>query len=1268
MNHKKLLLGVLLIMVWRGTAVGQITDVATGFWQLANDQPFTVSNSALAPLGDIYVLAKGLYSSQDNGFTWQRLPTPADALLDHAPLAVNSRGDVFIAGYHSGPVLYRSRDHGRSWQTIMLTGSCSIDRIFIDPADRLFVLTASGCLPRCFRSDDEGMHWSALRDDLSCFAFVNGKTYAGTNKGFFLASADHGDSWADSTFFCPEVLTDLVVNSAGIIYAIVSCGGDSEKPYGLLARSKDGGITWKIFTDYQGVRQIANGQHDDLYIRTGSGIYRSSDEGEHSTWINDNWDSDCYFILDREQNLLLQFRSDLFRSSDRGESWMRIQANFDRGPHEILIDTSGVVCVGMEGIFARQTEDRHPWSIFTIDSAAANLRVSGLSRHPAGNFYVSTVRHGVYRSADAGEHWQRLTNGSGDSTFSRLTIGKNGRIYTAGTSGQEIYLYFSDDDGQTWHKKTVGSTTPTDQIVALLTPGEDDDDVLLATSSGSLFRSLNGGGSWYEEQIDFALYTKTVIHDRRADCFFLLTSSGLYRRGRMEFIAPWQKLTNGLPDAVSGQAGTLITFPGGLLLALQSGSDNFVDFYYSFDLGEHWTQMDPDAGFQDSEESVAAMALHPDGHLYISAATEIFSYNLLRSRDPIVFPNRFAADPLTNQINAYGVACADCDQDNNDDLLLVNQGQNWLCRNQGNGTFASETAGPVVSASDPSRGATWGDYDNDGLVDLFVANENAANSLFHNIGGGLFNRAADQPLTTEVFPSRAAAWADYNQDGYLDLFVATLNGGNLLYRNDGKGTFTRISSGAPASDGGLSYGCAWADYDLDGDADLFVANYGNNFLYRNDSSLFTKVISGPVVTDGGHSFGGSWGDYDNDGWPDLFVTNTEGVNFLYHNEGHGTFTRIPEGPVVTDTGISKGSAWGDINNDGWLDLYVARNGADALYLNTGGRGFVRLNVPAFALADNSLACAWTDANRDGFLDLVVANYGAPANLSINAGNTAHWLEIRCIGSRSNRSAIGARVQVKAGIQGNVFWQTREITSQSGHSGQNSLIAHYGLGDAAMVDSLRIIWPSGQVQVMTSLRADEFMTIIEPAVTPVELAAFTTAVEEKRVTLCWQTLSEENTYGFEIERRAGDHPWGKIGFVAGHGTTANPHVYDFVDDTLEDAGQYAYRLKIVDQDGRFAYSAAIEVRFGLPDQFALYQNYPNPFNPVTTIEFALPSAEKVRVRIFSLLGEELTELAHGPLPAGYHTIRWNAAGLANGVYFLVLEAGPFRQVRKSVLMK
>ena len=218
--------------------------------------------------------------------------------------------------------------------------------------------------------------------------------------------------------------------------------------------------------------------------------------------------------------------------------------------------------------------------------------------------------------------------------------------------------------------------------------------------------------------------------------------------------------------------------------------------------------------------------------------------------------------------------------------------------------------------------------------------------------------------------------------------------------------------------------------------DLFVANYENqnNFLYRNNGDgTFTKITTGDIVTDGGQSVGSGWGDYDNDGDLDLFVTNRWGEdNFLYSNNGDGTFTKVTTGNIVTDGSYSGGGSWGDYDNDGDLDLFVANGGG---------------------------------SSQNNFL-------------YANNGNSNRWINIKCVGTVSNTSAIGVKVRVKATINGTPVWQMREISGQTGYGSQNSLNAEFGLGDAAIIDSVKIEWPSGMVQVLTDVAVNQFLEVVE----------------------------------------------------------------------------------------------------------------------------------------------------------------------------------------------
>ncbi|MBN1424617.1 VCBS repeat-containing protein [Candidatus Fermentibacteria bacterium] len=458
-----------------------------------------------------------------------------------------------------------------------------------------------------------------------------------------------------------------------------------------------------------------------------------------------------------------------------------------------------------------------------------------------------------------------------------------------------------------------------------------------------------------------------------------------------------------------------------------------------------------------------------------------------------------------DQGDSRSVNWIDFDTDGLLDLFITNGPQggqnNRLYRNEGGGAFSSVSGDPIVNDGSSSVGSSWADFDNDGDLDALVVNWYGQNNLLYsNNGDGSFSRISAGPVATDGGHSETCGWADYDNDALLDVFVA--NSGpdeaecNFLYRGSG-GAFTTITEGAIVTDLFHSRSVSWADYDGDGDLDLFVANEANeyNSLYRNDGDgSFTMIPDGPVVTTRGRSFGSSWGDFDNDGDLDLFVANWgDQNNFLFKNNGDGTFARVMSGSVVNDRGYSIGSAWGDFDNDGDLDLFVA-NGfsqdpgedlADFLYLNNGDGSFARVMTgPVAAHRGWGYGAAWGDFDRDGHLDLAVARcFGRTETTSLfrNTGTKNNWLTVQCRGTRANSSAIGATVRVKANIGGQSVWQFREISSQTGACGQNQMAVHFGLGEAGTVDSLVICWPRGGMEVFTNLPVNRHLEVAESAV-------------------------------------------------------------------------------------------------------------------------------------------------------------------------------------------
>lgn len=190
--------------------------------------------------------------------------------------------------------------------------------------------------------------------------------------------------------------------------------------------------------------------------------------------------------------------------------------------------------------------------------------------------------------------------------------------------------------------------------------------------------------------------------------------------------------------------------------------------------------------------------------------------------------------------------------------------------------------------------------------------------------------------------------------------------------------------------------------------------------------------------------------------------------------------------------------------------------------------------------------------------------------------------------------------------------------------------------------------------------------------PVELTTFTAAVIDQTVELNWETATEVNNYGFEVERseksKVKSENWRKIGFINGHGNSNSPKYYSYKDIETNFSGKYLYRLKQIDFDGAFEYTDVLEVNLGSPNKFELTQNYPNPFNPVTNIQFNLPEESRVRLSIFNVLGEEVVELLNESISAGFHNVKFDGTKFNSGIYFYKLEADDFMQIKKMMLVK
>lgn len=427
-----------------------------------------------------------------------------------------------------------------------------------------------------------------------------------------------------------------------------------------------------------------------------------------------------------------------------------------------------------------------------------------------------------------------------------------------------------------------------------------------------------------------------------------------------------------------------------------------------------------------------------------------------------------------------GISFYDFDNDGWDDITISSEEDKPVrfFKNY-QGTFSEielELDDPLYE----TKTVQWVDFDNDGDNDLFVTSHTNGNILYRNIGNFNFENITQQSgLNTENNKTYGASWGDYNNDGFLDVFMAARFGvlGNTLHKNNGDGTFTNVSNDAGILEGDfISFCSAFFDFDNDGWQDIIVANDRNiteNHLYHNNGDgSFTEIGASAGVNFAIDAMSTTIGDFNKDGWMDFYVTNNVEGNAFFRNNGDGTFTDVAEFNGTLMESFCWGAVFIDGDNDADIDLYVsaiAHNNPNllpaAFFINDGNGNFSIPEDENFMIEDNapSFANALGDINNDGYPDITVLNYNPDdifvwQNTSSQANN---WLKIKLQGEESNKQGVGSVIEIAV----NGLKQYNYTLLGEGFLGQNSGFEFFGIGEATSIDYIKVTWLSGVVDII-----------------------------------------------------------------------------------------------------------------------------------------------------------------------------------------------------------
>jgi hypothetical protein len=621
----------------------------------------------------------------------------------------------------------------------------------------------------------------------------------------------------------------------------------------------------------------------------------------------------------------------------------------------------------------------------------------------------------------------------------------------------------------------------------------------------------------------------------------------------------------------------------------------------------------------------------------------------------VVASTAFAAQIYTDVTSQMGISVAglgsgagwaDFDGDGDLDLIVSNSSSGmiiYLFRNDGT-RFVDVSGSSGITGQ--ARNFAIGDYDNDGRPDVATISFGYQQTrLFRNKGGMQFDDVSSAAGIFGTYGWRCA-WVDYDNDGHLDFFQCG-SSSNYLFRNKGNGTFEERAAAAGITSGGRS--CAWFDYDNDGWQDCYLGASAANLLYHNKKNgTFEEVAATAGVADPNRTSGVCAGDFNADGHFDLYSVNISSPsNTLYKNLGTGRFQNITYSAGVADVGDGRTGTFLDLDYDGLVDLFSSNHiNPNRLYRNNGNETFTdiagQINI---AQPMDPFGTAFGDYDGDGDIDVFLATHFGNKLLRCD-GVTNHWLVARLVGTQSNKNAIGARARLSFG--GKVEYG--RVDGGHGMGDSDSFELEFGLGAATNADRITVWWPSGRVESWFNLGSDKYVTLTEgTGEVPVKLAYFRALPRRGAVALEW--AAETASYaGFNLYREAAPEEARRrvnAELIAGRSP------FRFLDREVAPGERYRYWLEAVEETGRPELFGPVEATAGEAARALRFLGAaPNPAREATTITFAAAREEEVVLELFDAAGRRLRRERR---LAAVGTNEWavDVGGLAPGLYLLRL---------------